>query len=190
MSSLSKKSSENKDSLTQFSDYLEGEGEFNFDLISKCTSKQISTFLEVLLEYYYKHFNEVSFCKESLYKIYRKTRYTVKSKDSFLFASNEFFNQEFYKISGNSNWNDIVMFGAFLCKLLRHHKPGYFEVTKQLNTWIMELVNCSADGSEFGLIAFMLILWRLTKIFNPLSGSYDQLLKVLKILLKDGDAER
>ncbi|XP_070501801.1 uncharacterized protein [Chironomus tepperi] len=177
------------DTFTLFSKYLNGDGEFNFDVISKCSAKEISAYLLLLLEYFYNHFNEINFCSEVLYVIYRKTRYTVQSKAAFLDASNELFGQEFLKISKNSNWNDVVMFGALLCKLLPYNKPEYFEITKQLNIWIQELIKCSAEGSEYGIIAFMLIMRRMSKMFNPLNGSYDHLLEVLKILVKDGDSE-
>ena len=176
--------------MTLFSDYLKGDGEFNYEVISKCSAKGISAYLRVLLNYFYKNFNDVKFCSEALYTVFRKSRYTVNGKAAFLTASSELFEKEFAKITKNPSCNDVVMFGALLCEAMPFYKPEHFEITKQLNVWILKLGNCSAEGNECSLIAFMLVLWRLSKIFNPLSGSYDQLLKVLKILLKIGDSER
>lgn len=143
-----------------------------------------------MLDVLHKNFRRISFYNAVLHFIYKKTRYTVQSKAAFIAASNDLFEKEFTKISSNSNWNDVVMFGALLCELLPYHKADNFVITKQLNVWIMELVKCSADGNEKSLIALMLILKRLSKTFNPLNGSYDQLLMALKILLKDGDSQR
>jgi len=179
-----------RDFLTSFNDYLNCNGTFNFDVISKCSAKKISEYLKILLEYLYKNFRDNNVCEEVLYCIYKNSRYTVKGKAAFITASDELLEQEFAKINSNSNWNDVVMFGALLCELLPYHKANNFVITNQLNIWIMELVKCSADGNENSLIAFMLILKRLSKIFNPLNGSYGQLLVVLKILLKNGDSER
>ncbi|KAL7013690.1 hypothetical protein ACKWTF_015529 [Chironomus riparius] len=190
VTSTEKSPKKQKDLLTLFNDYLIGDGAFNFNVVSITSGEAISSYLRLLLEYFYNHFNEVYFCKEVLYMIHRKSRYTVQGKVAFSDASRELFEQEFSKILNNPRCNDVVMFGALLCELMPYNKPDHFEITKQLNVWIMQLVNCSSEGNENSLIAFMLILWRLSKIFNPLSGSYRQLLKVLRILLKDGDSER
>lgn len=144
----------------------------------------------MLLEYFYKNFEKINMYRDIFYLIYKDSRYTHYSSRVFSVEFEKTFQHEKSKILENSKWDEIVMFGALLCELLTIYQADTFLVTKQLNNWTMELIKTALDGNDNGLIAYMLILKKLSTTKFPLKERFDHDLGVLKILLKDVNTER
>lgn len=144
----------------------------------------------MLLEYFYKSYEKINMYRDIFYLIYKDSRYTHYTSRVFSSEFEKVFQQEKTKISENSKWGEIVMFGSLLCELLTIYQADTFLVTKQLSKWTMELIKSAIEGNDNGLIAYMLILKRLSIVKMPLKERFDHDLGVLKILLRDENDER
>ena len=163
---------------------------FIHDGFSKCSGDDLSDCLAMLLEYFYKSFEKINMYRDIFYLIYKDSRYTHYSSRVFSTEFEKVFQQEKSKISEDYKWGEIVMFGSLLCELLTIYQADTFLVTKQLSNWSMELIKSAMEGNDNGLIAYMLILKRLSTCKLPLKERFDHDLGVLKILLRDDNGER
>lgn len=138
----------------------------------------------------YTNFDKLIIYKNIIFVVSEDKRQSSRFVIDFSTSFGRISRLEIKKILSNNGWNEIVMFGALLCELAvgDHEKSEIF--IKELNFWVNELIKSALGGNENGLIAYMLILYRMIKhkaAFEQINRGY---FKILLTLLGDDDKKR
>ena len=157
---------------------------------STLSAKKLAKCFKITFDSLQNNFDKLSIHRDILIIIYRSTEKKRKSKDKFSTAFKRICRENFDDYFENSKWNEIVRLSALLCELSISYCMLSSFFVMEMNYWIEKIIEAAINGSEHGLITYMLILNRLIKdeiVFKQLNRGY---FKILRTLLDDGDKKR